>query len=121
MPIVPNRVADITEEQIEEWGYLGLSEKAVFDLLKLNDRQRKTFRNTEKWKMNYNKGLARRELELAKRLESTKDASLIRELLRSTTLVDKKIESREEIEIDAPQWLKPKINRKKKKNNEVEN
>lgn len=105
---MPKRFAEITPEQIEEWGYLGVSEGVIFNLLALNEKQRKQVKKTEKWNVNYAKGLARREIELAEKLTGTKDPTLIKELLKSTSLTEKKIiDDKAEFEIDAPNWIKP--------------
>ncbi len=117
MSSVPKRFADITPEQIEEWGYLGISEGVIFNLLALNEKQRKQIRKTDKWNVNYAKGLARREIELAEKLLGTKDPQLIKELLKSTSLTEKKIvDDRVEFEIDAPSWIKPIRKRKRNEN-----
>jgi hypothetical protein len=118
MPAVPDKFARITPEEIEEWGYLGVSENIIFNLLQLNEKQRKVIRATDKWRYNYNKGLARREIELAKKLTDAKDPTLIKELLKSTTITEKKFDNVPEIEIDAPDWIKP-IKRRRRRKDEV--
>lgn len=120
MPSVPKIFSAKTDKEIEEWGYLGLSENIVFDMMGLSFASRKIIRNTDRWSINYRKGLARREMEFARKLSETNDSSLIKEALKSTSLTDKKIvDDNAEFEIDAPSWMKPKVKTGKKGKREI--
>lgn len=124
MPVVPRVFSDKTEEEIEEWGFLGVSENVIFDMLGLTQKQRDFARTTDKWVFSYRKGLARREMELARTLTNSKDPQLVKELLKSTSLVEKKqIEDNVEFKIEAPDWLTKKVRKadKRRKVAEVNN
>lgn len=124
MPVVPRVFSEKTEEEIEEWGFLGVSEDVIFNMLGLTQKQRDFARTTDKWVYSYRKGLARREMELARTLANSKDPQLVKELLKSTSLVEKKmIEDNVEFKIEAPEWLTKKVKKadKRKKVAEVNN
>lgn len=124
MPVVPRVFSEKSEEEIEEWGFLGVSEDVIFNMLGLTQKQRDFARTTDKWVYSYRKGLARREMELARTLANSKDPQLVKELLKSTSLVEKKmIEDNVEFKIEAPEWLTKKVKKadKRKKVAEVNN
>lgn len=115
MPKVPVAFSEKTEEEIEQWGYLGLSEQVVFSMLGMTPKQADFAKTTDRWKINYRKGLARREMELAKTLMDSKDSQLIKELLKSTSLVEKKlIDDNVEFKIEAPAWVTKQVKKTRK-------
>lgn len=115
MSTTPKIFYEKTAKEIEEWGFLGVSEDVIFNMLGLSEKSRNNIRRLEKWNVNYRKGLARREIELARTLVESKDSQLIKELLKSTSLVDKKIiEDNAVFDIEAPEWMKIK-----KRKNEI--
>lgn len=118
MPLVPKRVADLTFEEIFEFGRKGVAEDTVFDWLELNEAQRKSLRQLEKWTKPYRKGAAQRELDIADKVNQTDDTQLMKELLKTTTIPQPK-QDEEVIEfiIDAPEWLKANAKRKAIKKN----
>ena len=115
MPFTPRIFSEKTEEEIEKWGLLGLSENVIFNMLGMTGKQRVAAMKTERWVRCYNQGLAKREMELAETLRGSKDPQLIKELLKSTSLVEKKmIDDQVEFKIEAPEWLKTKMLKGKK-------
>lgn len=124
MPVVPKVFSEKTPQEIEEWGRLGIGEDVIFNMLGLTQKQREFAKTTDKWIYNYRKGLAKREMELAELLTNSKDPQLIKELLKSTSLVEKKlIEDNVEFKIEAPSWIAKKVksNRGRKKVAETDN
>lgn len=124
MPNSPRIFSEKTPEEIEEWGFLGISEDVVFNMLGLTQKQREYARSTDRWILNYRRGLAKREMELARTLSNSKDPQLVKELLKSTSLVEKKmIEDNVEFKIEAPAWLTKKVRKadKRRKSAEVNN
>ena len=120
MPVVPRVFSDKSDEDIERFGFLGLSENVIFNMLGMTPKQKEFAMKTDKWKKNYNKGLAKREMELAETLSGSKDPQLIKALLMSTSLVEKKmIEENAEFKIEAPDWLTKKVRQGRKKVAEV--
>mgnify|MGYP000296875566 CR=1 FL=1 len=112
MPVVPRVFSDKTPEEIEEWGFLGVSEDVIFNMLGMTQKQREYAKTTDKWIFNYRKGLAKREMELARTLTNSKDPQLVKELLKSTSLVEKKIlDDNVEFRIEAPAWLTSKVHK----------
>lgn len=124
MPVVPKVFSEKTPQEIEEWGRLGIGEDVIFNMLGLTQKQREFAKTTDKWIYNYRKGLAKREMELAELLTNSKDPQLIKELLKSTSLVEKKlIEDNVEFKIEAPSWIAKKVksSRGRKKVAETDN
>ena len=122
MAVVPRVFSNKTPAEIEEWGFLGISEDVVFNMLGMSQKQREYAKSTDKWILNYRKGLARREMELARTLSNSKDPQLIKELLKSTSLVEKKIlDDNSEFKIEAPAWLTSQVKKARKKSIEADN
>ena len=115
MPSVPEKFAKVTPEEIQAWGKQGLSETVIFDMLGLSSVSRRVIKATDKWNTNYKMGLALREQELAEKISQSNDVGLIREVYRTMSISQTKVvdESAEFI-IDAPDWMRPKINKGKK-------
>lgn len=112
MPSVKQQFADLKVEEIIEFGRLGVSPEMVFKSLSMNEKSKKVAMSTDKWRENYNKGLAQREIEIAQALDKTKDPQLLKMIVASTTLTDKKaISESAEFIIDAPEWIRPKVKR----------
>lgn len=121
MSTTPKVFYEKTDEEIQEWGFLGISEDVVFNMLGLSEKARKNIKSLDRWNINYRKGLARREIELARTLTNSKDAQLIKELLKSTSLVDKKdIDDHAVFEVEAPEWMKIKKNETKNKRKRIQ-
>lgn len=115
MPAVPKRVSELTDEEIEHFGYLGLSETIVFDMLRLSPVSRRQVRGTDRWQNNYKRGLARREMDVADKLAKSSDPATMRELYKNMSISQTKvIDDNAEWVVDAPEWMKPKLNKGKK-------
>lgn len=122
MPAVPKSFSRLKAEEIENFGYLGLSETVVFDMLNISSISRKIIRETDRWQNNYKKGLARREMELAEKLSNSTDPATQRELFKTMSISKTKVvDDNTEFVIDAPEWMKPKLTKGRKKGQLAEN
>lgn len=112
MPVVPKRVANMTYDEIYEYGRKGVADDVIFDLLELTTKQRDWLRQSDKWSKPYKKGLAQREIELAEIINSSTDTQILKERLKGTSIIQQKaIDDDVEFVIEAPDWVRKKLTR----------
>lgn len=111
----PNIIINLSEDDIYELGKKNWnsSEEIVLKSLGIKEYQIKNIKANKRWRFNYDRGTSEGIKAYNQGLTESKDSSIQKEIAKTTLKPVEIIEEGYEFEIDAPEWFKKGISKRK--------